>query len=155
MPETMRITMFTDISLISAIGLGSYAVWAKESGQSIRHADVFKNPIYDSNVAETCGIINGLAIVLNHFKPPAGSRILAESDSETAIRVLQGSNRNPMFDGLLEARDRLLNDRGIMVIYLHVKGHSKGSTRREAVNKMCDRACREALRKHQAMMGKT
>jgi ribonuclease HI len=148
----MLITMFTDISLFPATGLGAYAIWAKESGEAIRHSDMFKKPIHDNNVAETCGIINGLAFVLNRLKPPVGSRIIVKTDSETAINVLHGANRHPMFAGLVETRNALLAGKGITVLYLHVKGHKGTVTPRHAVNTWCDREARKVLLQHQTTL---
>lgn len=148
----MLITMFTDVSLHPASGLASYAIWAKVNGTTIRQARLFRQPIHDSNVAEVCGIINGLYFVINTIKPPAGSKILAQSDSETALSVLRGSNRNALFNGLPERRTAVLDGTGIVVEYRHVKGHKGARTPRNAVNTWCDHACRKVLREHQARL---
>lgn len=141
--------MFTDISLVPSSGLAAYAVWAKVDGNTMRDARLFKQPIHDSNVAEVCGIINGLYMVVTIIKPPTDSKIIAQSDSATALDVLRGINRNPLFKGLVERCTAVLDGTGITVEYRHVKGHKGVRTPRNAVNTWCDRACRQVLRRAQ------
>lgn len=147
----MLITMFTDISLCHATGMGAYAVWAKESGRTFRFAGLFRNPISDSNLAEAAAIVNGLYLVIEHFKPEPDSKIIAQSDSTAALSLMQSgwrSNNNRHMATVVGRRNGILAGKGIQVDYRHVKGHRGYQTPRNAVNTWCDRACREVLSKY-------
>jgi ribonuclease HI len=147
----LLITLFTDISLDQRRGIGVYAVWAKESGRTFRESGRFKEPVSDSNYAETAAIINGLYLVIKHFQPEPGSKIIAQSDSTNALYILKDNRPGAWVtqaQHLVERRDAILAGRGIEVDYRHVQGHKGTRTPRHAVNTWCDRECRRLLRLH-------
>jgi ribonuclease HI len=142
----MLVTMFTDISVSMRHGIGTYAVWAKESGNTLRHVARFKTPVFDSNVAEVLAIVNGLFIVIRQMQPPTDSKIIAQTDSATAISALTPLISHGRYAQALIRRNQILHGRGIEVEYRLVKGHKGHADRRSSVNTWCDRACRDLLR---------
>lgn len=143
----MLITMFTDVALIHDVG--GYAVWARESRKIIRHADLFAVPMHDPKIAEICGIINGLSLVIRRSNAPAGSKIIVESLSEIAVQVLRGANRHPSFTGLVESRNAVLAGRGILVDYLHVQ---RKAVARLPCSDWCYRESKRVVMEYQGAM---
>lgn len=84
---------------------------------------------------------NGIAFVFLRIKPPPGSRIIAQTDCQTVINILEhGHSMNPE----AELVQRLLTEGQVQIEYRHV--HRGNATPRHAVNTWCDKECYRLLK---------
>jgi hypothetical protein len=141
--------MFTDISLCNRTQIAAYAVWAKADGRTLRYGALFKTPMSDVNDAESRAIVNGVVIVLRTIQPETGSKIIAQTDSLSAIRLLEGKSETAV---LIKSK---LQAAGVVIEYRHVKGHKGNATPRNAVNTWCDRECGRLMRQARQAMEDT
>ena len=88
-----------------------------------------------NNRAELKAIIAAI-----HHLPQDAKKIRVESDSQYALNTLFGTwSRNQNID-LFEVGDRIIAERGIVVEYKWIKGHSG-----EKFNEICDKLCNDVL----------
>jgi ribonuclease HI len=143
----MLITLFTDASHCDRTLLASYAAWMKVNGQTHRRAAMLRGRVPTSNTAELRALVNGIFIALHSIQPPPGSRIIAQTDSQTAIDILTRPNASEPEAKLLAKK---LATTEIEIEYRHVNGHRGNVTPRNAVNTWCDVECRRLLREARA-----
>jgi hypothetical protein len=146
----MLITLFTDASHCSRTHVAAYAVWAKADGRTVRRAGVLKEPVPDSSMAEAQAIVNGLCFALAALSPPPDSKIIAQSDCQSAIAALTGTLRKQRsvarYAQVKIAFETRVASTGITVEFRHVSAHKGVVTPRNAVNTWCDKECRKLMR---------
>ncbi len=146
----MLITLFTDASYCSRSRVAAYAAWAKADGRTVRHSGVLRQPVPNSAMAETMALVNGIHVAIAAMRPPAASRIIAQTDCLGAIQALSGLLRRAQVIRQYEAvvaayRDKVAAS-GVVVEFRHVRGHKGTVTPRNAVNTWCDEECRRLMR---------
>ncbi|HUN43826.1 MAG TPA: RNase H family protein [Acetobacteraceae bacterium] len=146
----MLITLFTDASYCNRSRIGAYAAWAKADGRTVRHSGVLKQSVANSSLAETMALVNGIFVALTAMRPPAASKIIAQTDCLTAIHALTGLLRKAatitQYEAVVVAYREKIAAAGIIVEFRHVSGHKGTVTPRNAVNTWCDAECRRLLR---------
>ncbi len=146
----MLITLFTDASYCSKTRIAAYAAWAKADGQTVRHAGLFKARVHDSSIAEAQALVNGLCFALARLRPPAPSKIIAQTDCLVAIHALTGQLRKTRaierFAPIVAIYSERVSRPGLMVEFRHVSAHKGTITPRNAVNTWCDDTCRTLMR---------
>lgn len=146
----MLITLFTDASHCHRTHVAAYAAWAKADGFTVRRAGVLKDRVPDSSIAEAQALVNGLCFALAALKPPRPSKIIAQSDSVSAIAALTGQLKKPAaiarFAPMVAAYRAKIVSSGIAVEFRHVSAHKGTVTPRNAVNTWCDEQCRTLMR---------
>jgi ribonuclease HI len=148
----MLITLFTDVSHDHRTGIGAYAWWAKVNGIAYRQAGLFRDRINNNNLAEVCGLVNGLYGAITKIEPPSGAKFIAQSDSGIAIAALKGGSGGAKYDTIRRAVDAKLAQRELIVEYRHVQAHKGNVTPRNAVNSWCDRTARALMRSRRDQM---
>lgn len=149
--SAMLVTLFTDAGFCPDTRCASYAVWAKANGRTLRHAGVLRGEVPGSEIAELRALANGVALVLSTIKPPAGSRIIAQTDCQVAINAMLGTGfkkahaQERVRHAVEDIRNRLLAAE-VAIEYRHVRGHKGVVTARNAVNTWCDAECTRHLR---------
>jgi ribonuclease HI len=152
----MLITLFTDASYCSRSRVAAYAAWAKADGRTVRHSGVLKQPVPSSSLAETMALVNGIHLAITAMRPPAASKIIAQTDCLAAIQALSGMLRRAQaiqqYAAAVAAyRDRVAES-GVVVEFRHVQGHKGTVTPRNAVNIWCDEECRRLMRAARAAL---
>lgn len=151
----MLITLFTDASYCSRSRVGAYAAWAKADGRTVRHSGVLKQTVENSSLAETMALVNGICVALAAMRPPAASKIIAQTDCLTAIHALSGMLRKTrtirQYESIIVAYREKVAAAGIVVEFRHVAGHKGTATPRNAVNTWCDEECRRLMRAARAV----
>jgi ribonuclease HI len=146
----MLITLFTDASYCSRSRIAAYAAWAKADGRTVRHSGVLKQPAQSSSLAETMALVNGIHFAIAVMRPPAASRIIAQTDCITAIHALSGMLRRPAtilrYAPVVAAYQEKVAAAAVTVEFRHVGGHKGTVTPRNAVNTWCDEECRRLMR---------
>jgi serine/threonine-protein kinase RIO1 len=146
----MLITLFTDASHCATTHVAAYAAWAKADGRTVRRAGVLKERVPDSSMAEAQAIVNGLWFVLAALSPPPGSRIIAQTDCQSAIWALTGKLRKQKsvarYALITAAYETRIASTSIAVEFRHVSAHKGVVTPRNAVNTWCDKECRRLMR---------
>jgi ribonuclease HI len=146
----MLITLFTDASFCHRTQIAAYAVWAKADGRTVRHSGVLKQPVPTSALAETMALVNGIYVTIATMRPPAASKIIAQTDCLGAIHALSGMVRRPRavrrFAAIVEAYQQKIAAAGVEVELRHVSGHRGTLTPRNAVNTWCDAECQRLMR---------
>jgi ribonuclease HI len=146
----MLITLFTDASFCHRTRIAAYAAWAKTDGRTVRRAGVLKQPVANSTLAETMALVNGIYVAIGVLKPPAASRIIAQTDCLGAIEALNGTIQRPqalrVFAEVVAAYRDKIGGAGVTVEFRHVGGHKGTVTPRNAVNTWCDTECRRLMR---------
>ena len=122
-------------------------MWAKANGITHRYSGIVRGEVENSGEAELCAIANGLYVVFKRFVPPAGSKIICETDSREAIRAIQ-IQQHPRPHARLIAKSikSFASQRNWILDLRYVKGHLGIETKRNAVNTWCDRECRRLIR---------
>ena len=132
----MLITLFTDAGHCPDRKVGVWAAWAKESGKTLRKAGILTGTVPHSGGAEMKALHNGLFLVERVMNPPAGSRVICQTDSDEVLRALEFL-KHPRDEMPALAR-RLHADygeaRAWTLNFRHVKGHKGTATPRNAVN---------------------
>ena len=145
----MLITLFTDASYCSRSRVGAYAAWAKADGRTVRHSGVLKQTVENSSLAETMALVNGICVALAAMRPPAESKIIAQTDCLAAIHALSGMLRKTrtirQYESIVAAYREKVAAAGIVVEFRHVAGHKGTVTPRNAVNTWCDGECRRLM----------
>jgi hypothetical protein len=146
----MLITLFTDASYCSHSRVAAYAAWAKADGRTVRHSGVLRQPVPNSSMAETMGLVNGIHLAIAAMRPPVASKIIAQTDCLGAIQALSGMLKRAQVIRQYEAvvatyRDKVAAS-GVVVEFRHVGGHNGTVTPRNAVNTWCDGECRRLMR---------
>jgi ribonuclease HI len=146
----MLITLFTDASYCSRSRVAAYAAWAKADGRTVRHSGVLKQPVPNSSLAETMALVNGIHLVIAAMRPPAASKIIAQTDCLAAIQALSGMLRRAQairdYAAVVAAYREKIAAVGVVVEFRHVRGHKGTVTPRNAVNTWCDSECRRLMR---------
>lgn len=146
----MLITLFTDASYCSRTRIAAYAAWAKTDGRTVRHAGVMKQRVASSSMAETMALVNGIYLAIAAIRPPAASKIIAQTDCLTAIEALSGTPRKAAtlrkYAEVVSAYRAKIAAAGVTVEFRHVTGHKGTVTPRNAVNTWCDEECRRLMR---------
>ena len=146
----MLITLFTDASYCGRSRVAAYAAWAKADGRTVRHSGVLKQPVPNSSLAETMALVNGIHLVIAAMRPPAESRIIAQTDCLTAIQALTGMFRKArsieQYAAVVAAYRQKIATAGVAVEFGQVPGHKGTIKPRNAVNSWCDAACRRLMR---------
>lgn len=151
----MLITLFTDAGFCPHTGIGTYAVWAKESGKTLRKSGVLRGTMEVSAIAELRALANGIALVLSIIRPSPGSKIIAQLDCQDAINAMLGTGykkprqQERVRSAVEDARRRLIEAK-VSIEYRRVPGHAGRGTPRTAVNTWCDSECRRHLREARA-----
>ena len=145
------ITMFTDAGYCPDRKIGTWAVWAKRDGKAFRYSGVLRGEVDDSAIAELRAIINGGCAVLAAMKPETGTKIIAQSDCESAIGALLGSHykrkeARKRVENATKLLQKRLRETGVVIEYRHVPGHRGTVNPRAAVNTWCDQECTRLLR---------
>ena len=84
----MPITLFTDAGHCPDLRVGAWAAWAKESGNTLRHAGILTGTVPHSGEAEMKALHNGLFLMGRIIDAPAGSRIVCQTDCQEVLTVL-------------------------------------------------------------------
>lgn len=146
----MLITLFTDASFCNRSRIAAYAAWAKADGRTVRHSGVLKQPVANSSLAETMALVNGIYLSIAAMRPPAASKIIAQTDCVAAIEALSGMLRRShtiqQYAAVVAAYREKIAAAGISVEFRHVSGHKGTATPRNAVNTWCDNECRRLMR---------
>jgi hypothetical protein len=152
----MLITLFTDASYCSRTRVAAYAVWAKTDGRTVRHSGVLKEPVPHSGLAETMALVNGIYVTIAALRPPAASRIIAQTDCLGAIHALTGTARRArtvrQYAAVVTAYRQKIAAAGVVVEFRHVRGHRGTVTPRNAVNTWCDAECHRLMRAARAAL---
>jgi ribonuclease HI len=152
----MLITLFTDASYCNRTQVGAYAVWAKTDGRTVRHSGVLKELVPSSALAETMALVNGIYVTIAAMRPPAASKIIAQTDCLGAIQALSGMLRRAhavrQFAATVNAYQQKIAASGVTVEFRHVSGHRGTVTPRNAVNTWCDEECRRQMRAARAAL---
>jgi hypothetical protein len=95
-------------------------------------------------------LVNGIHLAIAAMRPPAASKIIAQTDCLAAIQALSGMLRRAQairqYAAVVAAyRDRVTSS-GVVVEFRHVGGHKGTVTPRNAVNTWCDGECRRLMR---------
>ena len=152
------ITMFTDAGYCPERKIGTWAVWAKRDGKTFRYSGVLRGEVDDSAIAELRATVNGVCAVLAAMKPEKATKIIAQSDCESAVGALLGSHyKRKEARKRVESATNLLHKRlretGVVVEYRHVSGHRGTVNPRAAVNTWCDQECTRLLRQARKSAG--
>lgn len=152
----MLITLFTDASYCHRTRVAAYAVWANTDGRTVRHSGVLKQLVPHSALAETMALVNGIYLTIAAMRPPAASKIIAQTDCLGAIHALNGTVRRAravrQFAAVVTAYQQKIAAAGIMVEFRHVSGHRGTVTPRNAVNTWCDAECHRLMRQARAAL---
>jgi ribonuclease HI len=152
----MLITLFTDASYCSRSRVAAYAAWAKADGRTVRHSGVLKQPVQTSSLAETMALVNGIHLAIAALRPPAASKIIAQTDCLGAIQALSGMLRRAevirQYAAVVAAYRDKVAVAGVVVEFRHVGGHKGTVTPRNAVNTWCDGECRRLMRAARAAL---
>lgn len=160
------ISLFTDAGLKD--GVGAWAMWAKQNGDVIRYSGIIRRACDSSNDAELCAIANGLYVLKRRWEVSAQTTILLQSDSTSALGMLQGVTVSPpliafkhhgptrVYGSLASYKNHdivayiktLVAENEWILKTRHVKGHRGTQKPRFAVNTWCDRECTRLLRTH-------
>jgi ribonuclease HI len=108
----MLISLFTDASYCSRSRVAAYAAWAKADGRTVRHSGVLKQPVQTSSLAETMALVNGIHLAIAALRPPAASKIIAQTDCLGAIQALSGTLRRAENDPPTRGGGRRLSREG-------------------------------------------
>lgn len=140
------VTMFTDASWHSQKLIGTWAMWAKLDGETIRYSGQVKGKVPQIGTAELAAIANGLFCISKKFILPHDTAILAQTDSQEAI-VAINSNTHPRAEdlALVNYIKECIRTNGWRLKLRHVKGHKGNATPRHAVNNWCDKECRRRM----------
>ena len=151
------ITLFSDASWCPDTLRGAYACWWKVDGRASRDAGVLKEGVPSSQHAELFAMANGIWLVCKRTNPPAGSRIIAQTDCMAVIHLLTGARRRSADHQQADAKafvHGLLRQQDIRIEFRHVKGHKGNATPRNAVNSWCDKTCRTLMQRARAEVGR-
>jgi ribonuclease HI len=152
----MLITLFTDASYCNRTRVAAYAVWAKADGHTVRRSGVLKELVPHSALAETMALVNGIYVTIAAMRPPAASKIIAQTDCLGAIHALSGTVRRArtarQYAAVVTAYQRKINAAGVVVEFRHVSGHRGTVTPRNAVNTWCDEECHRLMRAARAAL---
>ncbi len=149
------ITLFTDAGFCPDRRIGVWAAWAKCDGRTMRVSGVLRGPVPNSTIAELRALVNGVHCVLGQIGPVPGAKIIAQSDSQIAITVFQGTgytraSKRVLVDAERE-RMRAMTAGRVVIEYRHVSAHKGTATPRNAVNTWCDLECRRHLKAARAL----
>ncbi len=142
----MLITMFTDSSFNRKLNRATWAAWFKCDGKTLRYSGIVKQSVSQSGDGELAAIANGLKAIKLKLAPPAGSRIIAQTDSVEAIHAIRSGNHIRLYSNqatkyILE----IVKTEAWRLDLRHVKGHKGTQTPRNAVNSWCDVECRRLM----------
>jgi ribonuclease HI len=145
------ITMFTDAGFCPDTRLATWAMWAKVNGASVMHSGVLRDRPDSSNVAEIFALANGMVAMTRLIGPPRGSRVIAQTDSTTAIAAFEGraylrKKSRPTVSAALDVMRATIERFDLVVEYRHVPGHRATVNPRQTINTWCDRECKRLLR---------
>ena len=155
------ITMFTDAGYCPDRKIGTWAVWAKRDGKTFRYSGVLRGEVDHSAIAELRAIVNGVCAVLTVMKPEKATKIIAQSDCESAIGALLGSHfkrksARARVENATKLLKKKLQETGVVIEYRHVSAHRGTVDPRAAVNTWCDGECSRLLKQaRQAAKAKT
>ena len=111
---------------------------------------VLKQPVPNSSLAETMALVNGIHLAIAAMRPPAASKIIAQTDCLAAIEALSGMLRRAQairqYAAVVAAYREKVAAAGVVVEFRHVRGHKGTVTPRNAVNTWCDEECRRLMR---------
>jgi ribonuclease HI len=159
MSGALLITLFTDAGFCPDRKIGTWAAWAKCNGVTSMVSGALRGNVEGSDIAEMRALVNGVCAVLARIKPPRGSRIIAQTDCQSAINAMLGTGykkkqaKHRVRHATDEMRKRL-TAAGVQIKYRHVPGHLGMATPRNAVNTWCDRECTRLLRQARAELEK-
>ena len=141
-------TVFTDASLCPRTGICGWAVWAKSDGQTLRVSGLLRSRIQHSGQAELMAMANGVAAVVQRWKPIApGSIVLVQTDSLEAIRILDHGQACGPGHATAKNMIRAIERKHRFRLRLrHVKGHRGVADARAAVNTWVDAAAKQEMR---------
>ena len=145
------ITLFCDASFCPNTSVGSFAVWAKANNKTLRRSGIFKQNPVGSDVAEIWALANGVALVIKIMNPVEGARIIAQSDSLSAIAALRGTGYRTKEGRLRVGKavnivNKLIAEHKLQIEYRHVKVHKGYVDPRSSVNEWCHIECLKLLR---------
>lgn len=138
------VTITTDAGVRDKVG--AYAFWIKTDDITIQRSGRFKNEVDGPHEAEMMAILNGLykAKELRSFY--SADIVIINTDSKAAIHAFTApidrvkKEYHFLRSQFLVVRKDIKQE----IRFKHVKGHSKGKTSREWLNRWCDKE----LRKH-------
>lgn len=152
LPETPRnnfwVTAYTDASFRGDTGVASWAVWLRCPEGRFKKADVCPSKVINSFQAEYYSILQGIKLAIEQYNPEG---VLVVNDCDAAIRATWPWSSAP--DGVLSFRKEIdcIRDNGLELRTKFVKGHAGGRTVPSWLNEWCDKACKEARRKAEAI----
>jgi serine/threonine-protein kinase RIO1 len=95
-------------------------------------------------------LVNGIYVTIAAMRPPAASKIIAQTDCLGAIHALSGTVKRAravrQFAPIVTAYQRKIEAAGVVVELRHVSGHRGTVTPRNAVNTWCDAECHRLMR---------
>jgi ribonuclease HI len=141
------VTIIADASYCNQTKAAGYGIWIAGSNGSKSFEGPLRDPS-DNNVAELMAIGNALYHGIRHNLIVEGDRLLIQSDSDTAIKILSGEKK-PYCDQIQNACEYilgLLKSGGYVATYKHVPGHTKGTDRRTRAQNLCDLAALRQMR---------
>jgi hypothetical protein len=101
-------------------------------------------------------LVNGVHVTIAALRPPAASKIIAQTDCLGAIHALTGTIRRArtarQFAAVVTAYQQKIAAAGIDVEFRHVSGHRGTVTPRNAVNTWCDAECHRLMREARAAL---
>lgn len=147
------ITIIADASYCPQTKAAGYGVWVNGCFGKSPFEGQLEKPACN-NTAEIMAIANALWHALHNKLVYARSRVLIQTDSDTAIRMFEGKT-DPKNDQQVKAkyyvRDTIRRF-NLSVEYRHVPGHTKGKTRRCIAQKHCDDRAYKQMVKARALM---
>lgn len=147
------ITIIADASYCSETKAAGYGAWVAGSNGKKGFEGPLNRP-RDNNVAETMAIANALWHGVNSGLLKPGSNVLIQSDSETAIKVLEGIKppKCQQYKDALNYVRGLAGRYGLTLRYKHVPGHTRGADSRTRAQNHCDVAAKRQMLKQRALI---
>lgn len=140
----MLVTLITDASWCPGSRVGGWASWARGNGAKMAMSGQLRGIAHSSTEAEMMALVNGLHVTVQGFRLMAGDRVLVQSDCVPALEQL--ALDHGAYEGVRKAWHSLVQARGLLVEYRHVRGHEGGHSARSWVNEWADREAKKHMR---------
>ncbi len=155
----MIVTIFADASFDYPTKAAGWAGWAKSRRGKIDYSGKIRHVVSEADEAETCAIINMIAVAKKAGVCEPGDELLIQSDCVHAMRYLETGNPGKAIrSGDMVRRDRAKRRQrlistfqriaaGYKVRFKHVRAHQASDNPRSWVNNQCDKNARKHMMK--------
>jgi len=146
----MLITLFTDASYNQKLRRGTWAAYFIPAGtmsnDAQRASGIMRQTLDHASDAEISALANGIWTLTQRLHPPAGSRIIAQTDCLEILNSMSNNNHpRQNFLSIMFHIRKLQRDYGLVLDLWHVKGHQGTKNPRSAVNSWCDAECKRQM----------